>query len=61
MNRPSDPALEGQILQFGFQNVAKNFESSGSFYDNVEVVLSAASGGVGSVGGDRGAGGTGSS
>ena len=32
------PALEGQILQFGFQNVATNYEGSGIFYDNVTFV-----------------------
>jgi exo-beta-1,3-glucanase (GH17 family) len=31
----SDPDLEGQILQFGFQNTASNFEGSGIFYDNI--------------------------
>jgi len=30
-----DPLLEGQILQFGFQNTASNFEGSGNFYDNL--------------------------
>ncbi len=29
-----DPLLEGQILQFGFSTVAKDFESAGNFYDN---------------------------
>ncbi|MGB5695677.1 MAG: hypothetical protein WBM46_08505, partial [Polyangiales bacterium] len=31
----TDPALEGQFLQFGFQTLAKDFEDSGNFYDNV--------------------------
>jgi len=31
----SDPALEGQILQFGFQNTASSFDGSGVFYDNI--------------------------
>ncbi len=31
----SDPALEGQILQFGFNNTAGNFEASGVNYDNI--------------------------
>ncbi|MEO1573490.1 MAG: VPLPA-CTERM sorting domain-containing protein [Pseudomonadota bacterium] len=31
-----DPALDGQILQFGFASVATNFEASGVFYDNVD-------------------------
>jgi hypothetical protein len=30
----SDPALVGQILQFGYSTIAKNFEPSGNFYDN---------------------------
>jgi hypothetical protein len=30
-----DATLEGQILQFGFQNSATNYEPSGTFYDNV--------------------------
>jgi hypothetical protein len=28
----------GQILQIGFQNTAGNFEPSGIFYDNVELI-----------------------
>ncbi len=35
----TDPALEGQILQFGFQTVAKDFEPSANFYDNIVTVL----------------------
>jgi hypothetical protein len=31
-----DGGLAGQILQFGFANLAKNYEPSGVFYDNVE-------------------------
>jgi hypothetical protein len=30
-----DPSLDGQILQFGFQVMASNYEGSGIFYDNV--------------------------
>ncbi|MEL6226088.1 MAG: VPLPA-CTERM sorting domain-containing protein [Pseudomonadota bacterium] len=30
-----DPALDGQILQFGFASTAANFDPSGVFYDNV--------------------------
>ncbi len=30
-----DADLDGQILQFGFLNVATNYEGSGVFYDNV--------------------------
>lgn len=37
----SDPLLEGQILQFGFENFASNFENSGVYYDN--IILSAVS------------------
>ena len=33
----SDPLLEGQLLQVGFQVNASNFAGSGIFYDNVEV------------------------
>ena len=36
----SDPALQGQILQFGFQTVARNFEGAGNFYDNNLATLS---------------------
>jgi len=32
-----DPSLEGQILQFGFMNVATNYAVSGIFYDNIIV------------------------
>lgn len=31
--------LVGQILQFGFLNLATNYEGSGIFYDNVEFTL----------------------
>ncbi|MFK8013947.1 MAG: hypothetical protein AB8G17_00725 [Gammaproteobacteria bacterium] len=31
-----DAGQAGQILQFGFINVASNFEGSGMFYDNIE-------------------------
>ncbi|MEL7544844.1 MAG: hypothetical protein AAGJ70_13850 [Pseudomonadota bacterium] len=34
----SDPMLEGQILQFGFANIATSFEGSSMFYDNVEMI-----------------------
>ena len=33
----ADPLLEGQILQFGFNTTATNFEDSGVYYDNLEV------------------------
>lgn len=36
----SDPALEGQILQFGFQTLASNFEGAGNLYDNNLATLS---------------------
>lgn len=35
----SDPALEGQILQFGFNTTATNFEDSGVYYDNLNFAL----------------------
>jgi len=35
----SDPLLEGQILQFGFQNTASDFDPSNVFYDNVLAEL----------------------
>jgi hypothetical protein len=31
----SDPLLQGQILQFGFNTVATNYEDSGVYYDNL--------------------------
>ena len=31
----SDPALNGQILQFGFNTTATNYEDSGVYYDNL--------------------------
>ena len=33
----SDPLLVDQILQFGFNTTATNFEDSGVFYENIEV------------------------
>ncbi|UCG73024.1 MAG: glycoside hydrolase family 16 protein [Chromatiales bacterium] len=33
----SDPLLVDQILQFGFNTTATNFEDSGVYYDNIEV------------------------
>lgn len=33
---PIDASLSGQIIQFGFVNVATLYESAGIFYDNVE-------------------------
>jgi beta-glucanase (GH16 family) len=33
----ADPALVGQILQFGFNTTATNFEDSGVFYDNIVI------------------------
>ena len=35
LNINIDAGLNGQLLQFGFLNVASNFESSGILYDNV--------------------------
>lgn len=34
-----DPSLDGQILQFGFLNVATNYEGSGIFYDNIDFYV----------------------
>ncbi|MEO8444468.1 MAG: thrombospondin type 3 repeat-containing protein [Gammaproteobacteria bacterium] len=31
----SDPALSGQILQFGFQSVSRQYGNSGVYYDNI--------------------------
>lgn len=33
-----DAGLEGQLLQYGFSNRARNYEASGVFYDNVALV-----------------------
>jgi len=33
----ADPLLIGQILQFGFNTTATNFEDSGVYYDNLEL------------------------
>ena len=33
-----DPALEGQLLQFGFKTRASNFGDSGIFYDNLQLL-----------------------
>ena len=33
----ADPALAGQILQFGFNNTATNYDPSGVFYDNLSL------------------------
>ena len=35
----TDPALVGQILQFGFRNTASDFEGSAVDYDNVNFVV----------------------
>ena len=35
----TDPLLEGQILQFGFRNTARDFEGSAVDYDNVNFVV----------------------
>ncbi|MBB6431263.1 PEP-CTERM sorting domain-containing protein [Algisphaera agarilytica] len=35
----SDPALDGQILQFGFSNTADNFKASGVNYDNISFAV----------------------
>ena len=46
----SDPALQGQILQFGFSTVAKNFEGAGNFYDNASFCTPDGGGGNGGGG-----------
>lgn len=38
-----DASLEGQIFQIGFYSVATNFEGSGVFYDNINLVPAPAS------------------
>jgi hypothetical protein len=35
-----DPALDGQLLQIGFLNIATNYEPSGVFYDNINLYIS---------------------
>lgn len=35
----TDPLLEGQILQVGFQTFAQDFNNSGVYYDNVTLVV----------------------
>jgi hypothetical protein len=35
----SDAALEGQILQFGFESVAQQFEDTGVYYDNLQFQI----------------------
>lgn len=35
----TNPALEGQILQFGFENVNRGYDTSGVNYDNVNFTL----------------------
>lgn len=35
----SDPLLEGQILQFGFRNTARDFEGSAVDYDDVSLTV----------------------
>ena len=35
----TNPSLEGQILQFGFENVNRGFDTSGVNYDNVNFTL----------------------
>ena len=36
----SEPLLEGQVLQVGFENFATNFENTGVYYDNVNLEIS---------------------
>ncbi|HKI84120.1 MAG TPA: hypothetical protein VKA63_07280 [Candidatus Krumholzibacteria bacterium] len=37
-----DPALAGQILQFGFSNRATNYNPSGTYYDNLSFYMNGA-------------------
>jgi hypothetical protein len=46
----SDPALEGQILQFGFSSTASNFTPSQNVYDNVKFGVEGCGGGGGGPG-----------
>ena len=39
LSLPIDPGLVGQIFQFGFLNVASNFDPSGVNYDNVNLAI----------------------
>jgi len=50
----SDPLLQGQILQFGYSTIARNFEGAGNFYDNAAFGVQDCSGD-----GDNGGGGGG--
>jgi len=36
----SEPLLEGQLLQVGFENFATNFDNTGVYYDNVNLEIS---------------------
>lgn len=40
----TDPALEGQILQLGFESFATNNDNTGVYYDNIEITLETVSG-----------------
>lgn len=33
----TDPALEGQLLQVGFENFSSQFNNTGVYYDNIAV------------------------
>ena len=46
----SDPLLQGQILQFGYSTVARNFEGAGNFYDNASFCTPDGGGGNGGGG-----------
>jgi len=47
LSLPVDASLVGQILQYGYQTRASNFEGSGNFYDNVSVGPEGCGGGGG--------------
>ncbi len=38
----TDPLLNGQLLQVGFQSFAGNFDNSGVYYDNVSMTVTQA-------------------
>ncbi|MDH3511051.1 MAG: S-layer homology domain-containing protein [Gammaproteobacteria bacterium] len=35
----ADPALDGQLLQFGFENVSEQFGNTGVYYDNLDFTM----------------------
>ena len=39
LTKDLDASYDGMLLQWGFQNIANNYEDSGRFYDNVSFAL----------------------